>query len=77
MLQSEQWFVERIGKRVYRDDDGCSCADCAKTVKEGFVVLDKDHAQYLYTIQMEWLMAGIELNYRDYLTLSEQCKLSS
>lgn len=67
MLQSEQWFIDRIGKRIYRDDDGCSCADCAKTVKEGLIVLDEEHARYLYVVQMDWIAEGTELNYRDYL----------
>jgi len=27
-----EWFVDRIGKRVYRDEGSCPCPDCKKIV---------------------------------------------
>jgi len=67
MLQSEQWFIDRIGKRIYRDDDFCSCPNCPRIAKEGFIISDEYHARELYVVQMDWIADGTELNYRDYL----------
>lgn len=26
--KSKDWFLERVGNRVYRDDNGCDCNVC-------------------------------------------------
>ncbi len=49
-----QWFMERIGKRIYRRvrKDKC-CAHCQKVVDEGLVLADRQHADYVYSCQNE------------------------
>lgn len=58
-MKTLQWFINRIGKRIYRDDDNCSCTTCNEVVKNGLIVIDKNHAEYLFMVNSE----GIE--YRD------------
>lgn len=58
-MKTLQWFINRIGKRIYRDDDNCGCATCNDVVKNGLIVIDKNHAEYLHMVNSE----GIE--YRD------------
>lgn len=58
-MKTLQWFINRIGKKIYRDDDNCGCATCNEVVKNGLIVIDRDHAEYLHMVHTE----GIE--YRD------------
>lgn len=59
-----QDFINAIGKTVYRDSNGCSCPDCKVILEEGLIIKDKDHAEYLFEIQNEFFVDGINLNYR-------------
>lgn len=49
--KSKDWFIERIGLRVYRDDNGCDCDVCKKIEKTGLIIHDELHAQYLFDCQ--------------------------
>lgn len=42
-------FVSRVGQRVYRTSNGCNCEMCERVVKEGIVIKDKMHADYMYS----------------------------
>ena len=42
----QQWFRDRIGKTVYRNDIDC-CERCKKVYEEGLVISDQMHADYL------------------------------
>lgn len=64
-MQTLEWFKERIGKRIFRDADGCDCSGCAKVVSDGLVVHNEFHADYLFTLQADFMAEGIKLNYRD------------
>ena len=64
-MKSQNWFILHIGKRIYRDSDTCNCSTCADVVANGLVVHDKNHAEYLYMIQGEFKLEGIDLNYRN------------
>jgi hypothetical protein len=66
-MQPLEWFTERIGKRIYRDDSGCPCGTCHQIIKEGFIVNDEDHAQYIFDSQNDYAQDGCMLNYRDML----------
>ena len=63
-----QWFLSRIGKRIYRnscpthEDEGESCC---KNYKEGLIVGDEGHAHYLHMIENDYAAGGNFLNYRD------------
>lgn len=48
-----QWFIERIGKRVYRGAVSCACSVCVGVTNNGLVIQDELHANYL------WEMEGI------------------
>ena len=50
---SKQWFIDRIGQRVYRTDASCSCEVCKKIGEVGLIISDDLHAQYLYDCQNE------------------------
>ena len=64
-MKTQKWFEKKIGKRIYRDPDTCGCSTCEDVVENGLVVADKNHAEYLYMIQGEFKLDGIDLNYRD------------
>lgn len=59
-MHTQKWFLNRIWKRVYRDDTECKCEDCAEVAKNGLIIADKDEAYNLYVYHCE---SGI--NYRD------------
>ena len=45
-----EWFVDRIGKTIYRDKLECPCKECqSNSVK----IHDKQHADYVYTCHNE------------------------
>lgn len=43
-----QWFLNRIGKRIYRTSNGCSCGTCQGILENGIIVGDEFHAAYLH-----------------------------
>lgn len=48
-----EWFIERIGQIVFRQDNGCGCDTCKKVGKSGIEIKSQNHAQYLYDVQNE------------------------
>lgn len=70
--QTKQWFMERIGKRIYRDNQ-CStkgrnvhcCLHCKEVFDNGLIVSDEMHADYLAEIDADFANEGIYSNYRD------------
>lgn len=63
--KTKEWFIERIGKKIYRDDQGCPCHLCWEGTIMGFKVSDNVHAQYLAEVDAEYGFEGIYSNYRD------------
>ena len=63
-----EWFVERIGKRIFRDSRRVCCGHCARVGKEGLIVHDEQHADYLACVDMDFGAEGIFSNYRDEAT---------
>ena len=62
-LMTRQRFIDRIGKRMYRDSLGeheKDCKDCKQVAEEGLVVLNESHADYLHTCNKE-----MGINYYD------------
>ena len=57
---NEQWFVDRVGKRVYRLNNNCDCCVCVAVFEHGLIISDKFHANYLFDCQNE-----LELFYSD------------
>lgn len=48
-----QWFLDRIGKRVWRTN-ACNCASCKRIYAEGLTIENRDHAIYLRDIEAEF-----------------------
>ena len=61
----EQWFLDRIGKKVYRNSTGCSCPSCVGSYQEGLVIADEQHAGYLYELEGSYAADGDVLTYFD------------
>jgi hypothetical protein len=70
-MQSLEWFHSHIGKKVYRNHS-CPCRDCVIVEKEWLVIMDENHAEYLYTIKWDYLSEWIILNYRETLEIPEK-----
>lgn len=52
-MRGLEWFINRIGKRVYRNKSKCSCDMCDHAYKEGVKIRDVVHANYLQLCQQE------------------------
>lgn len=65
MRRNEQWFLDRIGKKVFRDINDCPCDTCKDIGAHGLTIVDRLHALYLYDIQCNYEAEGTSLNYRD------------
>lgn len=46
-----QWFLERVGKVVYRNRTTCKCALCDIVYREGLTIEDKFHAGYVHDME--------------------------
>lgn len=49
--QRKQWFLDRVGKRVFRDKSFCDCEVCKRVEDEGLIIHDESHALYLLDIE--------------------------
>lgn len=65
LTEREKWFIERIGKRVYRNETSCQCIVCKGVAENGLIIHDKMHADYLYDCESESNGEGIPLRYFD------------
>lgn len=63
--EREQWFLNRIGKRVYRGATSCKCESCKRITGEGLIIYDDDHARYLHEIEAMYNADGHYLKYTD------------
>jgi hypothetical protein len=61
----EQWFLDRIGKRVFRNKTSCNCDICKDVYEKGLIISDEMHANYLYTCECEYTAEGSPLRYFD------------
>lgn len=60
-----QFFLDRIGKTIYRNDDGCDCDLCKHTLEHGIFIHDRHQAQYCYDIECDFNSEGTPLRYFD------------
>jgi len=51
VVHDKQWFIDRIGKRIYRKNNVCNCRICVNVHEEGLIITDKQHAIFLYDCQ--------------------------
>lgn len=65
-MKTLQWFINRIGKRIYRNSSNCpECATCKDVEENGMIIEDESHAEYLFNIQNDFGACNVFLNYRD------------
>jgi hypothetical protein len=66
-MKTKEWFIERIGKRIFRNDNFCGakCKTCKIITENGLVIADETHASYLFEVQNDYRSEGIILDYRD------------
>jgi hypothetical protein len=64
-MDRKQWFLDRIGKRIFRNGSGCSCNVCANVYENGLIIRDAYHAEYLCDIEGEYNHEGYPLEYFD------------
>lgn len=51
--QRKQWFLERVGKRVFRSKTSCPCSVCVDVYKNGLIIMDTMHANYLCDVECD------------------------
>lgn len=61
----KQWFIDRIGKRVFREETSCQCKSCKNISVDGLVINDEMHALYLLDIESMYNTNGHKMKYRD------------
>ena len=63
--EREQWFLDRIGKRIYRGETSCKCETCKRVSNEGLIIFNASHATYLNDIEAMYNAEGHNLKYTD------------
>lgn len=63
--EREQFFLDRVGKVVYRNDNGCPCKMCQSGFLYGILINDRLAALYLYDTECEYNAEGNPLRYFD------------
>lgn len=61
----KSWFIERIGKTIFRNSNGCDCSTCERILTQGLVIGDEFHATYLYDSEFISNQDGSNLRYFD------------
>lgn len=51
--ERQQWFLDRLGKRVFRNHNSCDCGVCGKVGDMGIIINNKLHAYYLQDCELE------------------------
>ena len=62
--ERQKWFMDRIGKRVYRNHHDC-CEVCEEIYKNGLIISDATHATYLHDVESEFTAEGNPTHYFD------------
>lgn len=55
-----QRFIDRIGKRIYRDETTCPCSTCKEISRDWLIIFNEMHANYLYVTSWDY-----PIEYRD------------
>lgn len=62
--ERSKWFLDRIGKRVYRNHHDC-CEHCEEVYKNGLIIFGETHATYLHDIECKFTAEGTPTHYFD------------
>lgn len=65
LSEREKWFIDRIGKIIFRTDNICQCKICKDVAINGLYLIDKGHALYVAETEAEYNFEGIPLKYFD------------
>ena len=65
MTERKQWFIDRIGKRVYRNKIVCPCVVCKTVYNYGITIADTLSADYMCEIEATSNSEGEPLMYFD------------
>lgn len=60
-----QWFIDRIGKRIFRNKTSCKCEVCNNGYTDGVFISDEMHAEYLFSVEAEFNIEKTKLKYFD------------
>lgn len=52
--ERRQWFIERIGKVIYRTKTDCRCRSCEQVYENGILIEDEFHAECLHDWENEY-----------------------
>ncbi len=64
-VQTLTWFVDRIGKIVFRNKVSCPCAVCQSVYESGLLIQDRNHAEYVCDVADDFNRDGSKLIYFD------------
>lgn len=65
MAQSKQWFIDQIGKTVFRDPSPFYSEYEQEVFENGVEIRSVEQAIYMFDIQNDFAAEGVNLNYRD------------
>ena len=51
--KTKQWFLDRVGKKIFRTKSKCSCPACTHVYNDGLYLLNELHANYAYDNSLE------------------------
>src|ERR1041385_1145335 len=66
----EQWFKDRIGKRVFRTKTTCPCEVCENVYQNGLLIHDEMHADYICMYDLEGICTYFDT--KEEVTQAEQ-----
>ena len=53
LSERDYWFLARVGKTLWRTENGCKCSICKNTYTNGLKIEDEIHASQLTEIERE------------------------
>lgn len=65
MQNRRQWFLDRIGKTVYRNKLSCTCLICQSVYDNGLFIEDEMQADYLWDMEGCYAHDNVKLRYFD------------
>jgi len=63
--ERKQWFRDRIGMILFRNETTCKCGICKNVYENGLHIHDIDQADYAYDCECEYTAEGFPLRYFD------------
>jgi len=61
----EKWFIDRVGKVIWRNKTTCKCGVCESVYQNGLLLSDEGHAMYVCICESDVSVEGGTLRYFD------------